>query len=97
MNRQRSLWFVLVLAGLVTVAAGLVAPEPAAAEKRLFRVQRSFFGAPFPAIVNRTHTPSSMIVPTTMMSPVYGGAGRSEMYIEPYNGLASTASVSTLP
>lgn len=103
MNLQRSRRFTLLLVALSVGAASLLAAGPAAAEKRLFRVQRSFFGAPFPRAVSltpptaMTATGTMMLVPTTMnknnQKVLYGGAGRFENYIEPIGGLASTAIV----
>jgi hypothetical protein len=54
-----------VLGSLGLLGLGLLVAEPASADKALFRVQRTFLGAPFPGV-----TP--------------GGAGRSEIYVEPY-------------
>ncbi len=100
MKRQSSRWFVLVLLALAAGAASLLVPERAAAEKRLFRVQRSFFGAPFPAAVSLTHTAGSMIVAVQPKVILYGGAGRYENFIEPgtFNGVGvpSTASVTAM-
>ena len=54
-----------VLGSVGLLGLGLLVAEPASADKALFRVQRTFLGAPFPGV-----TP--------------GGAGRSEVYVEPY-------------
>ncbi len=103
MKRQRARWFVLGLVALAAGAASLLDAGPAAAEKRLFRVQRRGFGAPFPRAVALTPTPTQsgtmtmMLTPTTMNKAnqvvKYGGAGRYEYPIEPHYGLASTAIV----
>src|SRR5262245_52231670 len=94
----------LVLSALALAAGitSLLVSEPAAAEKRLFRVQRSFFGAPFPPVRERTQTAMGKWIPIKSMGvtiPLYGGAGRYENYLEPgtFNmvGVPSTAIVAT--
>jgi hypothetical protein len=87
MKCRRTRPFVLVLVASAAGAASLSTPEPALAAKALFYVERSFFGAPFPAIIARTHTPGSVIEPTTpnknKQIKLYGGAGRFENFVEP--------------
>jgi hypothetical protein len=53
----------------------LYVPEPASAAKMLFRMERRFYGAPFPAF-KIPHTPKGVTQ--------YGGAGRYESYVVPY-------------
>jgi len=87
MKPQSSRPFALLLSALiVTGTVGLLTPEPAQADKALFRVERKFFGAPFPSI----KTPQ-----TPMGVDVYGGAGRFENYIEPFT--MATTPTSTWP
>jgi hypothetical protein len=87
MKPQSSRPFALQLVALiVTGAVGLLAPTPAQADQALFRVERKFFGAPFPSI----KTPM-----TPMGVDVYGGAGRFENYIEPFT--MATTPTSTWP
>jgi hypothetical protein len=91
MKPQSSRPFALLLVALiVTGAVGLLAPEPAQADKALFRVERKFFGAPFPSV----KTPM-----TPMGADVYGGAGRFENFIEPFTmvGTPSTSGPRRLP
>jgi hypothetical protein len=92
MKPQRSRPFVLLFLAFASWTVGLLAAEPAVAAKALFYVERSIFGAPFPAIIERTHTTMSSIVPTTpnpqKQMEVYGGAGRYENFLEPPSGPA---------
>jgi hypothetical protein len=74
MKCQRSRLLALLIAVLAVGTGSLFVPEPASAEKQLFRMERRFFGAPFPPI----------LADTVMKSPVYGGAGRYEEYVIPY-------------
>jgi len=86
-RRMTSRWLDLVLVALVTVAACLIGAEPAAAEKRMFRVERAFFGAPFPPVRERTQTAMGKWTPVKSMGntiPLYGGAGRTERLLEPF-------------
>jgi hypothetical protein len=63
-----------VLVACIVGSVGLLAAEHALAAKALFRVQRTFLGAPFPPVT----TP--------------GGAGRTEIYVEPYKPYSRTLS-----
>jgi len=95
MNLQTSRSFVLMVAAATVWASGLLTPEPAAADRRLFRVERSFFGAPFPPVRERTYT-MGMWEPVQSMGqtiPLYGGAGRFENYLEPFTFTGPSASM----
>src|SRR5262245_66164778 len=87
MRHQTSRRITLGLVALAAWAASLIGAEPAAAERRLFRAQRSFFGAPFPPVRERTQTAMGKWTPIKSMGntiPLYGGAGRSEVVLEPF-------------
>jgi hypothetical protein len=87
--------FVLMLVAFSVWASGLLAPEPAAADRRLFKVERAFFGAPFPPVRERTYT-MGMWEPVLSMGqtiPLYGGAGRFENYLEPFTFTGPSASM----
>jgi len=69
------LGIVALLVAFAVGAGSLLAPAPASAEKSLFRVERKFFGRPFPGIT--TAAPES-----PNGSP--GGAGRYIAFVEPF-------------
>lgn len=74
MVRQRSRSLVLLAVTVAVGSGSLFIPQPASAVKQMFRMERRFFGAPFPPI--RYDTPQK--------NYVYGGAGRYEEYVIPY-------------
>src|SRR4029453_11820086 len=87
MKRQTSRGLNLVLFALAAGTASLMGAEPAAAEKRMFRVERAFLGAPFPPVRERTQTAMGKWTPIRSMGetiPLYGGAGRTERLLEPF-------------
>jgi len=69
---------ILLLVAFAVGTAGLLVPESSEAAQQLFRVERKFFGAPFPAVPDGPESPYG--------DP--GGAGRYVGYIYPYTTLA---------
>jgi hypothetical protein len=77
MQTQKSSRFTPFLVACILGSIGILAAEPALADKRLFRVQRSSLGVPRPAVT----------YPTS-----YGGAGRYINHLQPYKPFTRTAS-----
>jgi len=78
MKPIRSRQMILLLVAFAVGTAGLLVPDSSDAAQQLFRIERKFFGAPFPAVPNGPESPYG--------DP--GGAGRYIVYVEPYTSLA---------